>query len=36
VLLTNRVCPSRENIRLRDLRPRLHDALFQWAETRRG
>jgi serine-type D-Ala-D-Ala carboxypeptidase len=28
VLLTNRVCPTRENIRLRSVRPDLHGALF--------
>lgn len=28
VLLTNRVCPSRENIVLRSVRPSVHDALF--------
>jgi serine-type D-Ala-D-Ala carboxypeptidase len=27
-LLTNRVCPSRQNLKLRTLRPRLHGALF--------
>lgn len=28
VLLTNRVCPTRENIRIRSARPRVHEALF--------
>jgi len=28
VLLSNRVCPSRENLRLRAARPLVHDALF--------
>jgi CubicO group peptidase (beta-lactamase class C family) len=32
VLLTNRVCPSRDNLRIRELRPALHDALFRWAD----
>jgi len=31
VLLTNRVCPSRHNLRIRDLRPAIHDRLFRWA-----
>jgi serine-type D-Ala-D-Ala carboxypeptidase len=30
VLLTNRVCPSRDNVKVRALRPRVHDALFGW------
>lgn len=30
VLLSNRVCPSRENLRIRALRPTVHDALFGW------
>jgi serine-type D-Ala-D-Ala carboxypeptidase len=30
-LLTNRVCPSRQNLKLRVLRPRLHTALFDLA-----
>ena len=29
VLLTNRVCPSRENVLIRSARPRVHDALFK-------
>jgi CubicO group peptidase (beta-lactamase class C family) len=29
VLLTNRVHPSRENIRIREFRPRIHDVLLQ-------
>jgi CubicO group peptidase (beta-lactamase class C family) len=31
VLLTNRVCPTRENQRIREARPRTHDALFEFA-----
>jgi CubicO group peptidase (beta-lactamase class C family) len=31
VLLTNRVCPTRENQRIRDARPKVHDALFEFA-----
>jgi len=30
VLLSNRVCPSRVNLRIRALRPTVHDALFGW------
>jgi CubicO group peptidase (beta-lactamase class C family) len=30
VLLSNRVCPSRDNVKIRALRPRVHDALFAW------
>jgi serine-type D-Ala-D-Ala carboxypeptidase len=30
-LLTNRVCPSRQNVKLRALRPRLHTGLFDLA-----
>jgi CubicO group peptidase (beta-lactamase class C family) len=30
VLLSNRVCPTRENVKLRALRPVVHDALFTW------
>lgn len=30
-LLTNRVCPSRENTRIREARPRVHDALARLA-----
>ena len=30
VLLTNRVCPTRDNVRIRALRPTVHDALFAW------
>jgi len=33
VLLSNRVCPSRENATLRALRPIVHDALFGWPES---
>lgn len=32
VLLSNRVCPTRENLRIREARPRVHDELFTWAE----
>jgi CubicO group peptidase (beta-lactamase class C family) len=31
-LLTNRVCPSRENWGIRRLRPALHDAAWEWAK----
>ena len=30
VLLTNRVHPSRSNVRIRDFRPRIHDAIMEW------
>lgn len=30
-LLTNRVCPTRENLRIREARPRVHDALARLA-----
>lgn len=30
VLLTNRVHPSRENIRIRQFRPLIHDAVMEW------
>jgi CubicO group peptidase (beta-lactamase class C family) len=30
-LLTNRVCPTRENVSIRAARPRAHDALFSRA-----
>lgn len=30
VLLSNRVCPTRDNVKLRALRPGVHDALFAW------
>ncbi len=33
-VLSNRVCPSRENTRLRSLRPSLHDRLFSWSDRR--
>ncbi len=36
VLLSNRVCPSRENVTLRALRPIVHDALFGWPESPLG
>jgi CubicO group peptidase (beta-lactamase class C family) len=32
-LLTNRVCPSRENPKIRAARPRVHDALFDAAKA---
>jgi CubicO group peptidase (beta-lactamase class C family) len=32
VLLTNRVCPTRDNLRIRAVRPRIHDALHAWDE----
>ncbi|MGC4066502.1 MAG: serine hydrolase domain-containing protein [Polyangiaceae bacterium] len=35
VLLTNRVCPSRENVKIRPMRPKLHDALFTWIRHQR-
>lgn len=28
-LITNRVCPTRDNVRIRTLRPRLHDAVWR-------
>lgn len=34
VLLTNRVCPSRENNAIRGCRPVVHEALFAFAERR--
>jgi CubicO group peptidase (beta-lactamase class C family) len=30
VLLSNRVCPTRDNLKIRALRPAVHDALFAW------
>jgi serine-type D-Ala-D-Ala carboxypeptidase len=30
ILLTNRVHPSRSNEKIRDFRPRIHDALMEW------
>jgi CubicO group peptidase (beta-lactamase class C family) len=35
VLLTNRVCPTRENVAIRGCRPLVHDALFARAEENR-
>jgi CubicO group peptidase (beta-lactamase class C family) len=32
-LLTNRVCPTRENTKIRAARPRVHDALFEAAKA---
>lgn len=34
-LLSNRVCPTRENTRIRAARPAVHDALFRAAEAKR-
>jgi serine-type D-Ala-D-Ala carboxypeptidase len=34
VLLTNRVCPTRENQKIREVRPVVHDALFRYAQKR--
>jgi serine-type D-Ala-D-Ala carboxypeptidase len=36
VLLTNRVCPSRDDVRLRAARPRIQDALYAVAERGPG
>jgi CubicO group peptidase (beta-lactamase class C family) len=36
VLLTNRVCPTRENLHIRACRPVVHEALFARARTRRA
>lgn len=36
VLLTNRVCPTRENVAIRSCRPLVHDALFSFAENTRN
>jgi len=33
VVLSNRVCPQRGNVCLRSLRARMHEALFNWAES---
>ncbi|HEX3774798.1 MAG TPA: serine hydrolase [Polyangiaceae bacterium] len=33
VLLSNRVCPSRDNVRIRAARPAVHDALFRAAQA---
>jgi CubicO group peptidase (beta-lactamase class C family) len=35
VLLTNRVCPTRDNVAIRSCRPLVHDALFKLAENSR-
>ena len=35
-VLTNRVCPTRDNARLPSLRAEIHDQLFQWAQMRQG
>jgi CubicO group peptidase (beta-lactamase class C family) len=34
VLLTNRVHPTRENIRIREFRPRVHDAVMESLKKR--
>ncbi len=34
VMLSNRVCPTRNNLALRTMRATLHESLFAWAETR--
>ncbi len=34
VLLSNRVCPTRENQKIREIRPSVHDALFRYAQKR--
>lgn len=36
VLLTNRVCPSRNNVLLRAMRAPLHEALFQWGAQQKA
>jgi CubicO group peptidase (beta-lactamase class C family) len=36
VVLTNRVSPTRANTAIRDVRPRVHDALFEHAREMRG
>jgi CubicO group peptidase (beta-lactamase class C family) len=36
VLLSNRVCPTRDNIAIRSCRPLIHDALFELAERARS
>lgn len=36
ILLTNRVHPSREETRLRALRPRFHDEAWRWIDRERG
>jgi CubicO group peptidase (beta-lactamase class C family) len=33
-LLTNRVCPTRDNVKIREARPRVHDALARLALSR--
>ena len=30
VFLTNRVCPTRENAKIRSLRPLVHDLAYEW------
>jgi hypothetical protein len=32
-LLTNRVCPTREHVAIREARPWVHDALFERARA---
>lgn len=34
VLLTNRVHPSRESLAIRQVRPKVHDAIARWADAR--
>jgi CubicO group peptidase (beta-lactamase class C family) len=36
VLLTNRVCPTRDHLAIREARPRAHDALWSAAQAARG
>ena len=36
VVLANRVCPTRENVMIRSLRPLVHDALFRWADRQQN
>jgi len=36
VLLTNRICPSRQSTAIRAARPAAHDALWQWARVISG
>lgn len=36
VVLTNRVCPSRDNVKLRNLRSEIHEALFLWAYSKQS
>jgi CubicO group peptidase (beta-lactamase class C family) len=36
VVLTNRVCPSRDNLGLRAMRPSIQDRLYEWASRKRA